>query len=170
VHRCADNSRPVSFTVGAWEWVYATDLSRLQRETREREWEREKQTARGRSSSVLITTILLPSRLSCFWGKIMSLRMLTNLRLADLRLTTEQQRSTAKICRPTCTGRGRAFEGPAVPSRRAGWTQCGQPGPCWSSLCVAHVNNNSVFTARILQPKTAGRYDAGHDWTLITNT
>jgi hypothetical protein len=41
LYRCADNSRPVSFTVSAWEWVYATNLSRLQRETGERE--REKQ-------------------------------------------------------------------------------------------------------------------------------
>jgi hypothetical protein len=78
MYRPADNSRPVSFTVSAWEWVYATNLrgvgwfkcsnkahthiqlrlmvyfltyyatnlSRLQRETRERN----KQTARGRSS------------------------------------------------------------------------------------------------------------------------
>jgi hypothetical protein len=36
-HRCfnyyrrADNFRPVSFIVSAWEWVYATNLSRLQR-------------------------------------------------------------------------------------------------------------------------------------------
>jgi hypothetical protein len=43
----------VSFTVGAWEWVYATNLSRPQRETRERERERQernKQTARGSST------------------------------------------------------------------------------------------------------------------------
>jgi hypothetical protein len=32
----ADNFRPMSFTVSAWEWVYATNLHRLQRETRER--------------------------------------------------------------------------------------------------------------------------------------
>jgi hypothetical protein len=44
-YRSADNSRPVSFTVSAWEWVYATNLSRLQRETRERERERNKQMA-----------------------------------------------------------------------------------------------------------------------------
>jgi hypothetical protein len=40
-YRHADNSRPVSITVSAWERVYAMKLSRLQRETRERE--REKQ-------------------------------------------------------------------------------------------------------------------------------
>jgi hypothetical protein len=35
-YRRADNSRPVSFTVSAWEWVYATNLSRPQRETTKR--------------------------------------------------------------------------------------------------------------------------------------
>jgi hypothetical protein len=40
----ADNFRPVSFTVRAWEWVYATNLSRLQRERRERERETSKRT------------------------------------------------------------------------------------------------------------------------------
>jgi hypothetical protein len=43
-YRSADNSRQVSFNVSAWEWVYATNLSRLLRETRD------KQTARGRST------------------------------------------------------------------------------------------------------------------------
>jgi hypothetical protein len=42
-YRRADNSRPVPFTVTAWEWAYATNLSRLQRE-RERQangmWEK----------------------------------------------------------------------------------------------------------------------------------
>jgi hypothetical protein len=38
--------------------------------------------------SVLTTAILLPQRLSCYWGKTVSLRMATNLRFADLRLTT----------------------------------------------------------------------------------
>jgi hypothetical protein len=49
-YRRADNSRPVSFTVSAWEWV--TSLSPLQKETKERqrEWEKNKQTARGRST------------------------------------------------------------------------------------------------------------------------
>jgi hypothetical protein len=50
----------------------------------------------GNAHSVLITAILLPQRLSCYWGKIVSLRILTNLRLADLRLTTAQQRSTGQ--------------------------------------------------------------------------
>jgi hypothetical protein len=33
-YRRADNSRPVSFTVSTWDWVYATNLSRLQSVTR----------------------------------------------------------------------------------------------------------------------------------------
>jgi hypothetical protein len=44
LYRRADNSRPMPITISAWEWFYATNLSRLQRETRERE--RDKQTAR----------------------------------------------------------------------------------------------------------------------------
>jgi hypothetical protein len=36
VTRRADTSRPVSFTVSAWEWVYATNLSHLQIETNKR--------------------------------------------------------------------------------------------------------------------------------------
>jgi hypothetical protein len=35
-YRRADNSRPVSFTFSTSEWVYATNLSRLQRETSKR--------------------------------------------------------------------------------------------------------------------------------------
>jgi hypothetical protein len=46
--------------------------------------------------SLLTAAILLPQRLSCYWGKIVSLRMLTKLRLTDLRLTTAQQRSTGQ--------------------------------------------------------------------------
>jgi hypothetical protein len=61
-----------------------------------RERERYRQTARGRSTQLLITAVLLPQRLSCYLGKIVSLRMLTNLRLADLRLNTAQQRSTGQ--------------------------------------------------------------------------
>jgi hypothetical protein len=79
-YRRADNSRPVSFTVSAWERVYATNLSRLQRETSKRHM--------GEAHSVLTTAILIPQRLSCYWGKIVSLRM-----LAYLRLTTAQQRT-----------------------------------------------------------------------------
>jgi hypothetical protein len=55
-YRRADNSRPVSFTVSAWERVYATNLSRLQRETREREGERERETTKrhvGEAHTVL---------------------------------------------------------------------------------------------------------------------
>jgi hypothetical protein len=65
-YRRADNFRPVSITVSAWEWVYATNLSRLQRETRERS-----KRHVGKEHSVLTTAILLPC---CYWGKIVSLR------------------------------------------------------------------------------------------------
>jgi hypothetical protein len=61
------------------------ELTRLQRETKERESSKRHV---GEAHSVLITAILLLQRLSCYWDKIASLRMLTNLRLADLRLTT----------------------------------------------------------------------------------
>jgi hypothetical protein len=74
---------PVSFTVSAWEWVYATNLSRLQRETSKRHV--------GEAHSVLITATLLPQRLICYWGRIVSPRT-----LADLRLTTAQQRTTGQ--------------------------------------------------------------------------
>jgi hypothetical protein len=99
----ADNSRLLSFTVSSWEWVYATNLSRLQRETRERERERERETSKrhvGEAHSILTTAILLPQRLGCYWGKIVSLRMLTIVRLADWRLTTAQQRSTGQNLPP----------------------------------------------------------------------
>jgi hypothetical protein len=86
-YRRADNFQPVSFTVGAWEWVYATNLSRLRRETSKRHV--------GEAHSVL-TAILLPQRLSCYWFRIVSLRMLTNLWVVDLRLTTARQRSTGQ--------------------------------------------------------------------------
>jgi hypothetical protein len=94
-YRRADNSRPLSFTVCAWAWVYVTNLSRLQRETRERERETSKRHV-GEAHSVLETAIQLPERPSCYWGKIVSLRMLTNFRLADLRLSTAQQRPTGQ--------------------------------------------------------------------------
>jgi hypothetical protein len=58
-YRRADNPRPVSFTVSAWGRVYATNLSRLQRETE--------------AHSVLITAILLTQRPSCYCGKTVSL-------------------------------------------------------------------------------------------------
>jgi hypothetical protein len=50
----------------------------------------------GEAHSVLITDILLPQHPSCYRGKIMSLRMLTNLRLADWHLATAQQRATGQ--------------------------------------------------------------------------
>jgi hypothetical protein len=62
-YRRTDSSRPVSFTVCAWKWVYATNLSRLQKETRERERETSKRHV-GEAHSVLTTAILLPHRLS----------------------------------------------------------------------------------------------------------
>jgi hypothetical protein len=78
--------------------------------------ERNKQTAH----SVLTAAILLPQRLSCYWGKIVLLRMLTNLRLADLRLTTAQQRSTGQDLRFDLYA---AVLGkyPTVPRWIAGW-------------------------------------------------
>jgi hypothetical protein len=87
-HRRTDNSRTVSFTVSAWEWVYATNLSRLQSETSKRHV--------AEAHSALITAVLLPQGLSCYWDKIVSLRMITNLRLVDLRLSTAQQRSAGQ--------------------------------------------------------------------------
>jgi hypothetical protein len=89
----ADNSRPVSFAVSTWEWVYVTNVSRLKRETRE--CEKSKRLV-VETRSVVTTAIILPQRLSCYCGKIVSLRMLTNLWLADLRVTTAQQRSTGQ--------------------------------------------------------------------------
>jgi hypothetical protein len=83
-YRRADKSRPVSFTVSPWERV----LSRLQRETSK--WHV------GEAHSVLITAILLPQRLSCCCDKAVSLRMLSNLRLGDLRPATAQQRTTGQ--------------------------------------------------------------------------
>jgi hypothetical protein len=80
----------VSFTVSAWESMLRTYLV-----CREKERETSKLHV-GDGHSVLITAILLPKRLCCYWGKTVSLRMLTNLRLADLRMTTAQQRSTVQ--------------------------------------------------------------------------
>jgi hypothetical protein len=65
-YRSVEDSRPVSFTAGAWQSVYAMSLSRLQRETSKRHV--------GEAHSVLTAAILLHQRLSC-WGKIVSLRM-----------------------------------------------------------------------------------------------
>jgi hypothetical protein len=75
-------------SVSAWEWVYATNLYRLQKETSKRYV--------GEAHSALITAILSPQRLRCYVGKTVSLRMHTNLRLVDSRLTTAQQRSTSQ--------------------------------------------------------------------------
>jgi hypothetical protein len=94
IYRRADNSRPVSFTVSAWEWVYATNLSRLQRETNKRHV--------GEVHSVLITGMLLLQRLSCYWGKIVSLRMLTNLQLASDNRATENHRPKSPVTYTFC--------------------------------------------------------------------
>jgi hypothetical protein len=95
LYRRTDNSRPMSFTVSAWEWVYATNLSRLQRETkRERERGRNKQTARGRSTQYTNNSDPITTTSDLLLRQIVWLRMLTNLRLADLGLITAQQRST----------------------------------------------------------------------------
>jgi hypothetical protein len=70
-------------------------ISSAERNKKERERETSKSHV-GEAHSVLITAILLPQRLSCYGGKIVSLRMLTNLGFADLRLTNVQQRTTAQ--------------------------------------------------------------------------
>jgi hypothetical protein len=92
IYRRTDNSWSVSFSVSAWVWVYASNLPRLRIYKRERN----KQTERGKSTQCTKAEILLPQRLNCYWRKIVSLRMLTNLRLPDLRLATEQQRSSGQ--------------------------------------------------------------------------
>jgi hypothetical protein len=95
--RAVDNFRLVSFTVSTWEWVYATNLSLLQRETREGERDRETSKRHVEEAhSILRTAILLPQRLRWYWGKIISLRMLSNLRLTDLLVTIAQQTSTVQ--------------------------------------------------------------------------
>jgi hypothetical protein len=67
-HRYTDNFRPVYFTVSAWEWMYATNLPRLQRKTKEKERETSKRNVRE-AHSLLMTAILLPQCLSCDYGK-----------------------------------------------------------------------------------------------------
>jgi hypothetical protein len=88
--------------------IFGPSLSALERESMLRtylvcrenqEGKRERETSErheGEAHSVLTTAILLPQRLSCYWGKIVSLRILTNLTLSDLRLTTAQLRSTGQ--------------------------------------------------------------------------
>jgi hypothetical protein len=90
-YRRTDNFRPVSFSVSAWEWVYATNLSRLP----EGGGGISKRDV-GEAHSILTTATLLSQRLSCYWGKIMALLMLTNLMIAGLRLTTAQRRSAGQ--------------------------------------------------------------------------
>jgi hypothetical protein len=65
-YRCVDTSRAVPFTVSALQLVYATNLSRLQRETkREKEREISKRHVAG-AHSIRITALLLLLRLSCY--------------------------------------------------------------------------------------------------------
>jgi hypothetical protein len=61
----------------------------------ERERERNKKLHLEEAHNVLTTVILLHQRLSCYCGKIVSLSMLTNLRLADLSLTTAHRLKSA---------------------------------------------------------------------------
>jgi hypothetical protein len=66
------------------------------RKKQDRKRERERETSKrhvGEAHSVIITAILLSQHVSCYWGKTVSLRMLTNHRFADLRLNTVQQRA-----------------------------------------------------------------------------
>jgi hypothetical protein len=64
---------------------YATNLFRMQRERRERESERTtSKRLVGEAYSILTTAIPLPQRLSWYWGKIVSLRMLIIFKLSDL--------------------------------------------------------------------------------------
>jgi hypothetical protein len=72
----------------AWEWVYASNVSRLQGETSKRHV--------GEAHSVLRAAILLAHRLSCYWGKIVSLRM-----LADLVWPLRNREPPARICLPS---------------------------------------------------------------------
>jgi hypothetical protein len=76
--------------------------SSAERNKRERERETNKRQV-GEAHSLLITAILLSQRITCYCGKIVSLRMITNLRLADLGLTTAQQTSTGQNLRLTYT-------------------------------------------------------------------
>jgi hypothetical protein len=92
MYRLADNSGPVTFTVSALEWVYATNLSRLQRETSRRHV--------GEAHSVLTTVILLTQRLSCYFGKIVSLRMLANLKLSDSHHCATENHRPRSVVRP----------------------------------------------------------------------
>jgi hypothetical protein len=80
MYYCADISWPVSFTLSAWERVCATNCRENIRRLAAG-----KQLARGNSTQhLLITAILLAQRLTSYWGNIVSLRMLINLKLANL--------------------------------------------------------------------------------------
>jgi hypothetical protein len=70
------------------------------REKQEKETETSKWQV-GEAHSILITAILLPQRLSCYRGKIVSLRMLTNLRLPTYVWPLRNRDPPAKICRPS---------------------------------------------------------------------
>jgi hypothetical protein len=72
------------------ESVLRTYLVCREKQERGRERETSKRHV-GEAHSVLATVILLPQRLSCYWGRIVPLRMLSELRLA-----TAQQRTTGQ--------------------------------------------------------------------------
>jgi hypothetical protein len=84
----------VAYVGGAsvYELISSADRNYRERERgREREGWNKQPARKSEAHGVLTTAILLPQRLSCRPGKIVSLRMLTDLRLADSRLTTAQQ-------------------------------------------------------------------------------
>jgi hypothetical protein len=84
------------------QWVYATNLSRLQRETRETESEREtSKRPVGEADSVLITAILLPQHLSCYWGKISHCSCSPILGSPICAWPLRNRDPPAKICRST---------------------------------------------------------------------
>jgi hypothetical protein len=104
-YRHPDNSRPVSFTVSAWDWVYATNLYRLRRE---------RETSKrhvGEAHCVLTTAILLPQCELLLRQNSHGTRS-PILGFADLRLTTP-----AKISRTTYTLYGQRANSTHIPRR-----------------------------------------------------
>jgi hypothetical protein len=73
IYRRADKFWAVPFTVSPWEWVYAKNSPRLERETRERDTSKR----HVGKHSLLISAILLPQHLRCYWGKIKSQSYIT---------------------------------------------------------------------------------------------
>jgi hypothetical protein len=77
----ADNSRPVSFADCAWEWVYATNLSRLQRE-RERNKRRVREAQRTYYLNGVVTEA---NQCHCACSPILSLTCVWRLRSREHR-------------------------------------------------------------------------------------